>query len=90
MKTLNDLVDFIYKKRFTEPELWWTKLRYRRRCTEIHVSEQVISRCMDQPLTDPIEIIDEYILELSGLDKSKTDVDLMITTLMILKKFMEG
>ena len=63
MKTLEDLVKYIYN-RYPYPKSWWSKAHFEKRCTEIYAAEQAILKCMDSPLREPKDVIFDYILSL--------------------------
>lgn len=62
-KNVDDLVRYVYKV-YKEPARWWSKTHYEKRCIQIYASEVVLLRCFDSPFSEPIDIIDSYLLEI--------------------------
>jgi hypothetical protein len=96
MKILDDLADRIFK-RYPYPQPWWSKVQYKKRCTEIYVAQQALLRCIDRVFTDnPADIINDYIFELEICkvknDNERVDADLniMINTLNELVLYLEA
>lgn len=93
-KTLEDLIRHVYKK-YSFPEIWWSKAHFEKRCTEIYVCEQVILKCMDSPFINPKDIIDDYQMILiycsrsSDRKESIKKFNIMISTLDELRRFFE-
>lgn len=51
-------------KRYSEPSIRWNKRRFELRCAEIDSYETITSICMDKPTTDPVEIMEDYLITL--------------------------
>ncbi len=63
MKTLDDLIKYVYRK-YPYPDVGWSKIHFEKRCIEIYTYEQVIMKCMDSPFTDPKDVIDDYAMSI--------------------------
>lgn len=61
--SLNDLIKHVYKV-YKEPSIRWSKAHFEKRCIQLCVAEQVLTRCTDAPFEDPRDIIENYMLEI--------------------------
>ncbi len=90
---LDNLIKYVLKK-YKEPELWWPKEKYRKRCIEIYATDQAILKCLDSPLKEPKVIIENYIYELCMANqyhnstKADKDISIILNTLYSLCRFL--
>lgn len=61
-KTIEDLVRHVYKM-YKEPSPYWSKAHFEKRCIQLHAAETILLRCFDSPFSDPIDIVDGYLME---------------------------
>lgn len=88
-KTIEDLIQHIYKV-YKEPVRWWSKAHYEKRCTQIYASEVVLQRCYDNPLTNPEDIIDGYLMEICYMLRKEKDNANIIKILRIIEETLES
>lgn len=90
---LDKLIKYVIKK-YKEPELWWPKEKYRKRCIEIYATDQAILKCLDLPFKEPKVVIENYIYELcisnKYNDSTKSDkyILIMLNTLYSIYRFL--
>ena len=51
-------------KRYSSPNIHWKKRRFQLRCYEILAYENAMNSCMDNPFTDPNDILEDYLIYL--------------------------
>lgn len=88
-KTIDDLVAHVYKI-YKEPVLWWSKAHYEKRCIQIYAAEVVLQRCFDNPLADPEDVIDGYLMEVWYMLREEKENANIIKMLRIIEETLES
>lgn len=58
---IQKFMNFIEKK-YPEPKCYWTDIHYQKRCFERFGLERVVIKCLDNPFTNPIYILETDIM----------------------------
>ena len=53
-------------KRYSPPNIAWSKRKFETRCCEIHTCDLVIAEFMDNPFRDTNDILEEYLIYIEG------------------------
>jgi hypothetical protein len=56
------LIQYSYA-RFSDPSIFWSKLRFKERSIESFVSKTILLKCLDNPNVDPSDILDDAIID---------------------------
>lgn len=76
--------------RYPTPTIKWDKRKFELRSYEIFTYEQVFTICLNKPFTDPIDIFEDYLIQLYMAEKEYSHDKKRLDEYIVMRKVIQN